>query len=130
MDFNIELTDEQTLEFVPDLFYSVVQNLVTNAIKYRSPKRRGEINISAEPVEHYWQLKVADNGLGMDMEQNEKLLFKMFQRFHDHVEGKGIGLHLVKNIVYTNGGKIEVESELDKGTTFNIFLPREQAKSN
>lgn len=126
IDFELKLTDEQTLEFVPDLFYSIVQNLVTNAIKYRSPKRRGKIEISAESIDHYLQFKVADNGLGMDLEQNQNLLFKMFQRFHDHVEGRGIGLHLVKNIVYTNGGKIDVESELDKGTTFNIFLPRER----
>ncbi|MDO1446482.1 HAMP domain-containing sensor histidine kinase [Rhodocytophaga aerolata] len=56
-------------------------------------------------------------------ENNLKKLFRMFKRFHTHVEGTGIGLYIVKRIVENAGGKIEVESKVDEGTKFSIFLP-------
>ncbi len=128
IDIEVDLTDEQTISFVPDLMYSIMQNLLSNAIKYRSPKRTPKIKIWAESQEEYYCLNVEDNGIGIDMEANKNRLFGMFQRLHEdntEIEGRGIGLHLVRNIVYSNGGKIDVKSTVDEGTTFIVCLPRE-----
>jgi signal transduction histidine kinase len=67
-------------------------------------------------------LEVHDNGLGIGAEHLPRL-FSMFQRFHDHVEGTGIGLYMVKRMVENGGGRIEVHSQLGAGTTFFVFLP-------
>lgn len=128
MDIEVDLTDEQTVSFVPDLMYSIIQNLLSNAIKYRSPKRTPKIKVWAELQGEYCCLNVEDNGIGIDMKANENRLFGMFQRFHEEntdIEGRGIGLHLVRNIVYSNGGKIDVESKVDQGTKFSVCIPRE-----
>jgi signal transduction histidine kinase len=69
----------------------------------------------------YYMLMVQDNGLGFKKEHLEKV-FSMFKRFHSHVEGTGIGLYMVKRIVDNANGKIVLESEPGKGSTFKIFL--------
>jgi signal transduction histidine kinase len=66
---------------------------------------------------------VQDNGLGLDLTR-ENDLFTMFRRYHTHVEGSGIGLYMVKKIVENAGGRIEVESQLGRGTTFFVYFPR------
>ncbi|WMJ71866.1 PAS domain S-box protein [Cytophagaceae bacterium ABcell3] len=100
---------------------SIIYNLVSNAIKYSSPKRKPYIQILTEQQENCIYLKVSDNGLGLSKEYQKKV-FDMFKRAHQHVEGTGLGLYVVKRMVENAGGKIEVESELDKGTTFAIQL--------
>lgn len=128
IDIEVDLKQEQTISFVPDLMYSIMQNLLSNAIKYRSPKRNPKIKIWAESQGEFCCLNIEDNGIGIDLETNKNRLFGMFQRLHEEdieVEGRGIGLHLVRNIVYSNGGKIEVQSKVDEGTTFMVCLPRE-----
>ncbi|GAB3825012.1 hypothetical protein GCM10028895_34120 [Pontibacter rugosus] len=100
---------------------SIIYNLVSNAIKYKSPERRPEVHISTYQEDNYVVLEVQDNGLGIKKEQQHKL-FSMFKRLHTHVEGTGIGLYIVKRIIENNDGKIEVESELGKGTTFRVYF--------
>lgn len=100
---------------------SILYNLLTNAIKYRSPDRPIQINIRTSIQDSYILLSFADNGLGIQADQIEKI-FLMFKRVHTHVEGSGIGLYIVKRIIENNGGKIEVESEPGKGTTFNMYF--------
>jgi len=100
---------------------SILYNLVSNAIKYRSPERAPEVSIKTYQQNDYVILEVADNGLGIKKEQQHKL-FSMFKRLHTHVEGTGIGLYIVKRIIENNGGKIKVESEHGKGTTFRVFF--------
>ncbi|GGK79337.1 chemotaxis protein CheB [Rufibacter glacialis] len=102
---------------------SIVYNLISNAIKYRSPEREPRITVRCQEQKKYLVLEVQDNGLGLPQEQQEQL-FSMFQRFHDHVEGTGIGLYMVKKILNNAGGKIEVDSHLGEGTTFRVFLPK------
>lgn len=102
---------------------SILFNLISNAVKYRSPLRSPQITITTEATEEYILLKVKDNGLGLNEKQQEKL-FSMFKRFHNHVEGTGIGLYLVKRIITNAGGKVEVESEPEVGTTFKIYFNR------
>jgi signal transduction histidine kinase len=67
-------------------------------------------------------LTVSDNGLGINLSLYKEKMFNLYSRFHDHVEGKGLGLYLVKAQVIAMGGKIEVESEVNKGLTFYIYL--------
>ncbi|WP_239021020.1 PAS domain-containing sensor histidine kinase [Pontibacter arcticus] len=102
---------------------SIVYNLISNALKYKSPDRQPEITVKTETRPGFVVLTVADNGLGIDMADKNKI-FSMFKRLHDHVEGSGIGLYIVKRIVENAGGKIEVESELGHGTTFRIYFKR------
>ncbi|TPE45532.1 CHASE domain-containing protein [Pontibacter mangrovi] len=112
---------------VKDILYarknlrSIIYNLVSNAIKYKDPDRAPEISLKTYEEDQYVVLEVQDNGLGIKKEQQHKL-FTMFKRLHTHVEGTGIGLYIVKRIIENNGGKIVVNSELGKGTTFKVYF--------
>ncbi|HZB13985.1 MAG TPA: HAMP domain-containing sensor histidine kinase, partial [Chryseolinea sp.] len=103
---------------------SILINLVSNAIKYRHRGRCPVIQIKSEIVANCTCLMVHDNGLGIDLELYQEKLFTLYSRFHNHVDGKGMGLYLVKTQVASLGGRIEVESEIDRGTTFRIFFKR------
>ncbi|MCC9168616.1 PAS domain-containing sensor histidine kinase [Pontibacter harenae] len=100
---------------------SIVYNLFSNAIKYSHPDRVPVVKVGCNEEGEFLVLTVKDNGLGMNESQQEKL-FSMFRRFHDHVEGSGVGLYMVKRIVDNAGGKIEVESELGEGTMFRVYF--------
>ncbi|MBW7469173.1 PAS domain S-box-containing protein [Pontibacter aydingkolensis] len=100
---------------------SVVYNLLSNAIKYSSPVRKPDIKLNCYPDGAYVVLEVVDNGLGMNKAGRQKL-FAMFSRLHDHVEGSGIGLYMVKRIVENADGRIEVESEPSVGSTFRVYF--------
>jgi PAS domain S-box-containing protein len=106
---------------------SIFQNMLTNAIKYRKRDVVPQIRVNALVVDEFICLSFADNGMGMDLERNKEKIFGMYKRFHMHVEGKGLGLHLVKTQVEALHGRIEVESKLDEGTTFKIYLPKEES---
>jgi signal transduction histidine kinase len=101
---------------------SILYNLISNAIKYRDSERVPWIEIKTQCEENYLVLSVKDNGLGIDMERHGDRLFTIFRRFHDHTEGTGIGLYMVKRLVEKNDGKIELESMPGKGSTFKIFF--------
>ncbi len=103
---------------------SILYNLVSNAIKYRSLERPVKVLVNTYREGDYVVLRVQDNGLGIKKEHQHKL-FSMFKRLHKHVEGTGIGLYIVKRIIENNGGKIEVESQLGEGTTFKIYFKQE-----
>jgi two-component system, sensor histidine kinase and response regulator len=102
---------------------SILYNLITNAIKYQDPTRTPRIKICLHEQPGYTCLSVEDNGLGIS-EENKTKIFAMFKRLHSHVEGTGIGLFIVKNIVDKYNGFIEVESTIGQGTTFNLCLPK------
>lgn len=102
--------------------YSVFQNLISNAIKYRSPERPLHLTINAKRDARGYEVNITDNGMGMDMQVVENQLFKLYKRFHPSIKGKGIGLFLVKTQLETLGGKILVSSVPGKGTTFTLLL--------
>jgi PAS domain S-box-containing protein len=102
---------------------SVVYNLLSNALKYHAPERRPQVHLCARCADQHLLLAVQDNGLGLDRAGQQKL-FGMFQRLHDHVEGSGIGLYMVKRMVENAGGRIEVKSQLGVGSTFSVYLPQ------
>jgi PAS domain S-box-containing protein len=101
----------------------VFQNLVGNAIKFRS-ERPLEIHIGVEKIENGWKFAVQDNGIGIDPQYFERV-FLLFQRLHTRRKypGTGIGLALCKKIIERHGGKIWIESTLNQGATFFFTLP-------
>jgi signal transduction histidine kinase len=124
-DARIELavSDCPTIEFSEKNLRSIVYNLLSNAIKYRSPDRAPLIHVSCHTEPDYYVLAVADNGLGLDLTEGKReKLFAMFKRLHNHVEGSGIGLYMVKKIIDNAGGKIEVESTLGVGSVFRVYF--------
>jgi len=103
-------------------FDSIFTNLVSNAIKYRRPEVPIEIHIQAAWQDEFALFTIRDNGLGIDLEASGKKLFTLYSRFHDSVEGKGLGLFMVKTQLQALGGKVEVESEVGEGTVFKVYI--------
>lgn len=103
----------------------VFQNLVANALKYKRPGTIPLINITCANTENYWQFSVTDNGIGINNENIDEI-FIIFKRLHDNntYKGTGIGLAITKKILENIGGKIWVESEEGKGSTFIFTLPQ------
>ena len=101
------------------------QNLISNAIKFQKKDHCPEIKISVEEKKNAWIFSVADNGIGIEIKNLEKI-FVIFKRMHSQNEyaGTGIGLAHCKKIVELHSGKIWVESELGKGSTFFFTLPK------
>jgi signal transduction histidine kinase len=108
---------------------SIFINLVSNAIKYRSNDRALKINVSTRQAgASNLVITFTDNGIGLDYERCKNRVFGMYQRFHENIEGRGLGLFMVKSQVTSMGGTINLESELDKGTRFTIELPLKSVK--
>ncbi|MBP6586111.1 MAG: PAS domain-containing protein [Flavobacterium sp.] len=120
----IELEKVTILNINRAYLESILLNLFTNAIKYRSPKRTLRVFVSSKEVGENIILIFKDNGIGIDLERNGDKIFGLYQRFHNHPDSKGLGLYLVKSQVESMGGTINVESEVDKGTTFTITFKR------
>jgi len=101
---------------------SIFQNLISNALKYRSKHRKPVIHISTKIEEEWIIILFTDNGIGIDLKKYRDRIFGLYQRFHIKSEGKGLGLYMIKAQITALGGKIEVESELGTGTTFKVYL--------
>lgn len=119
-------------EKAPAVYYnnayleSIFSNLITNAIKYRSPDRPLEILITTEMSENHVIMTFGDNGLGIDLERHKGKVFSLYQRFHDHTEGKGLGLFLIKSQLEALKGSIDIKSKVGEGTTFILKFARSQ----
>jgi PAS domain S-box-containing protein len=117
----IDVATYPAVRFPEKNLRSVIYNLLSNAVKYRSPERAPLVRVHCHETAEYQVLSVEDNGLGMDLSQEHKL-FAMFKRLHDHVEGSGVGLYMVKKIVENAGGKIDVQSKVGEGSTFQVYF--------
>jgi light-regulated signal transduction histidine kinase (bacteriophytochrome) len=102
----------------------VLQNLIGNAVKYRRPECRPQIDVAAERHAKSWQFSVSDNGIGVDPQYHERI-FGIFRRLHPahQYEGTGIGLAICQKVVERNGGRIWLESEPGRGSTFYFTCP-------
>lgn len=118
-----DFTRMHKINFNRDYMESVFLNLITNSIKYAKPDHLPEINIYSENVDGANRIIFSDNGLGFDMDKVEGKIFGLHQKFHNHTDSKGIGLYLVHNHITSLGGKIDVSSEVNEGTTFTISFP-------
>ncbi|MHA2364546.1 MAG: ATP-binding protein [Candidatus Hodarchaeales archaeon] len=103
--------------------FQLFQNLIGNAIKFRRDSNP-KIELSADFKNNKWIFKVSDNGIGIDPKDHEKI-FVIFKRLYSHKKypGTGIGLSISKKIIERHGGRIWVDSELGKGTTFYFTIP-------
>lgn len=122
-EFEVEF-EENEIFFPKKYLRSILQNLISNAIKYRSPDRDNKVEIKSKRIHDVIILSIRDNGLGI-AEEDVVELFSKFNRVHnldDSVEGTGIGLYLVKRMINNAGGEIEVESKLGEGSCFKIYI--------
>jgi PAS domain S-box-containing protein len=104
---------------------SIILNLMSNALKYRSLDKAPKILIKAVERENFVNLIIKDNGIGIDLDKNGDKIFGLYQRFHNYPDSKGLGLYLVKSQIEAMGGSIEVESQVGKGTQFTLTFKKE-----
>lgn len=107
---------------IPAYVDSIIMNFLTNGIKYSSKDRVSFIEITAEYAAGFVVISIKDNGLGIDLKKHGNQLFGIYKTFHQHKDSRGVGLFITKNQIESMGGHVEVESELNVGTTFKIFL--------
>ncbi|WP_121666659.1 PAS domain-containing sensor histidine kinase [Mesonia aquimarina] len=116
VDFS-ELTHLTSNEF---FLQSILLNLISNSLKYSSNNRRLIISIKSRKINNIPQLIFSDNGIGFDMKKIGDKIFSLHQKFTSNHESRGIGLYLVKNLIETLGGSVQVESRVNVGTTFTL----------
>jgi len=120
----VEFDSLPTIRANPSQMYQLFQNLITNAVKFHRPGARPAVQISSKKTGDGWIISVQDNGIGIS-EKYHNVIFKVFQRLNRREEfsGTGIGLAICKKIVERLGGRIWVESQPDKGSTFFFSVP-------
>lgn len=117
-----KVNEDCTVIFNKCYLQSVLLNLTTNAIKYSDSSKDSYIEYSVEKVDNYTVLIIKDNGIGIDLEKHKDSIFGLYKTFHSNSNSSGIGLHITKNQIDSMGGKIEVESKINEGTTFKIYF--------
>lgn len=134
LDLYVETLDKETIDVKTDFsawkeltfskiyLQSIMQNLISNAIKYRDPNNKSVIFIRTLWENHRKVLVVEDNGVGVDLDRYGRDIFKLYKRFHRGLSGKGMGLFLVKTQLESLNANIEVTSKLGVGTTFKIIF--------
>jgi signal transduction histidine kinase len=124
VEFRNDFSKCEIIYSVKPMIHSILYNLISNSIKYRSLDQLPVIQISSEVHDGHFEVSIQDNGLGIDLNTHKQDIFKLYRRFHRHVEGRGLGLYLVKLQCEALGGTIQVESELNKFTRFRLNLPK------
>lgn len=119
---HINIQKSHFVNAVPAYLESIILNLYTNALKYRSSKRTPIIKISSSILEDSVIIEFKDNGQGIDLKRHKDKIFGMYKTFHNNKDAKGIGLFITKNQIESMNGTISVESEVNKGTIFYIKL--------
>ena len=117
---DVELSECNSIKAPASYFQSILYNLISNAIKYRSPERRLIIKIRTFLNKDNILLSITDNGLGINTKKYENSLFKLGKTFHEHSSSRGFGLFITKNQVESIGGSIWLESIPNLGTTFFV----------
>tara|TARA_R110000744_G_scaffold201279_1_gene320459 strand:- start:2320 stop:7266 length:4947 start_codon:yes stop_codon:yes gene_type:complete len=110
--------------------YSIFYNLISNSIKYKKQDIPSVIDIRSHLKNDKIELIFKDNGRGIDLKKNVDQVFGLYKRFHREIDGKGMGLFMVKTQVEALGGKISIESEVDKGTEFKIVFTNDKKHGN
>ena len=115
--------EAENINTIKSYFESIIYNLISNALKYKSKQRKPRVDINVNKSNNITYILVSDNGIGINMEKDGKNLFGLYKRFNFDVEGKGLGLHMTKIQVEAMGGEISVDSQVEVGSTFKIRLP-------
>lgn len=122
---DVSFRDAPQVFAIRSYIQSIFYNLLTNAIKFRGSGRQLRVEVQASRQKDSICILFRDNGSGIDLTKYRAHLFGLYKRFHMQVDGKGLGLHLIKTQIEAMHGSIEAESDVDKGTTFTICLPDE-----
>ena len=118
--FKMDFSAAPRVRFPAKYLTSILHNLISNALKYRSQDKKPKINIKTKRFNKSVILSVKDNGLGIDLTKHQKSIFKIRKVFHKNPDAKGFGLFLTKTQVEAMGGKIWVESKPGSGSTFYV----------
>ncbi|CAN1509597.1 VicK Signal transduction histidine kinase [Flavobacteriaceae bacterium] len=119
-ELNIDFGTITNIKTNKAYFESILLNLLTNALKYRSKDKTLIIDITAKALNNTLVIDFKDNGIGIDLERHKDKIFGLYQRFHNYPDSKGLGLYLVKSQIETMGGTISVKSEVNKGTDYKL----------
>lgn len=120
----LEVPTNLKVKAVSAYLESIILNLFTNSIKYKHPDRDPVIKVKGYVEGGYKVLSFSDNGIGIDLKKHQNKIFGMYKTFHNHPDAKGIGLFITKNQIEAMGGKIEVESEVNQGSTFKVYFKK------
>jgi light-regulated signal transduction histidine kinase (bacteriophytochrome) len=124
-EFNATVTWDQLPKLTANATQmgQLLQNLLINAIKFKGEESPA-IHIGSQQQKGEWMFSVRDNGIGIDSQHYERI-FSLFQRLHGRNDypGTGVGLAICKRVVELHGGRIWVESQISKGTTFFFTIP-------
>ena len=117
-----EIPKDTTIKVIPAYIESILMNFITNAVKYKHPDRAPVIRLSINKKDTTTILSIEDNGIGIDLSKYGDKLFGMYKTFHNNADARGIGLYITKNQIEAMNGKVIACSEVNKGTTFNIYF--------
>ncbi|HVV56396.1 MAG TPA: PAS domain-containing sensor histidine kinase [Mucilaginibacter sp.] len=123
VEFKYDFEEAKSIFTVRSYIYSIFYNLTSNSIKYRKPGIPPVISIKSHHSRNKIELRFRDNGKGIDMSKYAAQVFGLYKRFDHSVEGKGMGLFMVKTQVEALGGSIRIKSKPGEGTEFVIQLP-------
>jgi signal transduction histidine kinase len=118
-------SETENVLFNKSFLESIFLNLLTNSIKYSQKDTIPKVKITSQSEKNFDLIIFTDNGVGFNMEEVDGKIFGLNQKFHNNDDSKGIGLYLIYNYITDLGGKITVESEVNKGTTFKIYFKKE-----
>lgn len=120
-DFRFDVQEPSVL-YNQAALKTILFNVLGNSIKYRKPDQALVVQVEIKKTDGRIVIRVADNGLGIDLHRHGDKLFGLFKRFHQNIPGTGMGLYFVKKILDKSQGKIEIESQPEVGTTITITL--------
>ena len=123
---NVSITtnipEDVIINYNPAYLESILYNIISNSIRYSHPDRTPVIQIQYIADDENKMLQISDNGVGIDLVKNADKIFGMYKTFTNHADSKGIGLFITKNQIDAMGGTITVESQVNIGTTFKIYI--------
>ncbi len=122
VELKIDVDPNLYVQVIPSFLDSVLLNLIDNAFKYKSDERKIVLSITAQSEGDYIVLTIKDNGKGIDLKQHGGKVFGLYKTFHGNRDARGMGLYIVKSQIEDMGGKIELESEVNVGTTFKVYF--------
>lgn len=122
-DIEIDYKDLPVIKTSKTLFSIVLRNLISNAIKYRSPERPLKIKIDIQNKLDEWKVSIADNGIGIQKRNHEKIFKPFYKEDKNNNSGVGMGLAACKKIILNLGGNISVKSKPGEGSVFSFTIP-------
>ncbi|TRX28725.1 PAS domain S-box protein [Flavobacterium franklandianum] len=120
--FITNIPDDVMINYNSAYLESIIYNLISNAIRYKNPERKLIITINLYKENDIDVFEIIDNGIGIDLARNGDKIFGMYKTFSNNSDSRGIGLFITKNQIDAMGGTITVDSELNVGSTFKIYI--------